>query len=125
MYKQYKTGIYILFAAAILFFAENFYFGWNETAQSGLEKAIDNTVLFMYGFGFMLIVYPNVKLYEKKLRDADIEKEIKEEVLKELERKIKAEEEGDTDNMCYCEACIERRALEAAQKDDSKSDHGK
>lgn len=61
-----KKYDYIITAAIILYFAENAYFGWNETALSTCEKVVDSivTIMFIYGFATMILDHlrPSVSL---------------------------------------------------------------
>ena len=116
MYKKYKMGVNIFISASLLFMVENFYFGWNETPQNALEKAVDNTVVFMWIVGLTLILIPGVTFYRRMVIRLDLEEELR----KEAERTTKAEIDNDTANMCYCEKCVERRAKQVAEKELNK-----
>jgi len=64
-----KTNYKIMFwTGFILWIAESWYFGWNETAQSSPERYLDIISLIFMGYGFFGDVFTinvNIKMIEK------------------------------------------------------------
>tara|TARA_R110000787_G_scaffold276483_2_gene385431 strand:- start:47 stop:262 length:216 start_codon:yes stop_codon:yes gene_type:complete len=66
--RKIKIGSRLLQIGLIIYFIQNFYFGWNKLPMSDMELYADNTVkVFMY-VGFVFYVMPIFGLYENAVK---------------------------------------------------------
>ena len=56
-----KKHDYILITAIVFYFVENFYFGWNEVAQSIPEKVADSIVSVLIVYGFLTLILDHLR----------------------------------------------------------------
>lgn len=63
-----QLGKFLIKSAFLLYIIENFYFGWNATAQSVLEANTDRMVSVLLGIGIMIYIMPLFELYEKTVK---------------------------------------------------------
>jgi hypothetical protein len=56
-----KKHDYIIILAIALYIIENFYFGWNEVAQSIPEKVADSIVFILMIYGFLTLILDHIR----------------------------------------------------------------
>lgn len=95
--KLTKHGYKLLaFAGFVLWISETAYFGWNMTAQSGMEKMLDQVALIMMGYGISGDIAKQVKIHRHITKNYEVNtdkiifdhgKEILQKIVEEQARK--------------------------------------
>lgn len=66
--RKIKLGKNIIIFATILFFIQNFYFGWNSEPINRFEEVTDKIIGLIYLVGWIAYSYPILDLYEEKVK---------------------------------------------------------